>query len=214
MKLKTNAKFSDYLATHIFITTDYKWGRGWTIDEANRFENEVYPALEAKGYKIISDDFSMACPHIQKDGFLEELDLYFHPMQLTGYAKQEEIDEIVDVLKNCKSVYSVDEVRAEKVYDLTEYQYDKMLESNIPEILEWMEDYKKKNRSTYDMPMAFARECRLPAKCFSVGGARSSSDVDCVFIQHIDTALKAMEKQKQKKMSQTKKQKKSFEVDR
>ena len=162
-------------------------GTCWTVAQANRFKNAVYNALENHGYTITPSDLSGGCPTLSKKGFREKLSLYMHPNEFSGYATEEQIQDICNILKReCADVCMVTSVRKEEVYDMTEDEYEEVLAENSPAIIEWMRTYKRNHPNSFYMDMEFAERFRPKLSCFSACGGRSSSDVDCKFIRNLE----------------------------
>ena len=110
-------KIADEQKVHISITSDYIWGKGWSRDEADKFENIVYPKLIEAGYEIKYSKDSSSCDYLvlpkrceYKGRFSSgnKLNLYMHPMEFTGSASPDDVEKIVNILKDCpECIYDV-----------------------------------------------------------------------------------------------------------
>lgn len=179
----------------IEITGDYKWGRGWTASEEEEFKQTVYPRLEEAGYEIIrakdsfSSDYLRAKDRVEIDGKIlkgNRLDLYLHPMEFTGFACPKDTEKIMGILKECSNcIYDVKLAYSEKVYDLSDGMYEKILLNNAKAITEVIAQAKAHGYSMYDIGYDFAEECRLPR--YGDGAGLSSFDVDVHTIETIKT---------------------------
>ncbi len=181
-------------SVRIELTSAYKWGSGWSIAESDAFEKMVYPALTESGaYKIKpSDDPWGGCPHLVSTNKANRLDLYMHPMEFTGYANEEDLHKITEILSGCKPcIEKVYITKNEPVYDMTDYAYRKLLIDNAKAIVDCVaekiknpqtrENYLQGNESGFD----FSRVCRLPRYKDKTG--LTSSDVDITTVSEILT---------------------------
>lgn len=180
----------------IDLESDYKWGRGWNLEEKNRFEKEVYGKLKDIGYSVSTPKMDCEAPTLTRgratsiihpDGKIDysvpdSLSLYLHPMCFSGYARQEDIDEIVKVLDSCESVYKV-RVRTEIAYFLIDSAYKNLLAKHSIAILEWAKEYKKHRGNLYDIGFDFAKKFRVP-RVGDSHGCLSSGDTDIDFIEN------------------------------
>lgn len=162
---------------HIHLNSDYKWGRGWTEEESKRFDNEVLSAFKEAGYTVKEEKSSFSSPTLTKGG--SRLNIYMHPMDFSGYATQEEIDEILEILSSCECV-SVRDVLTEDIYDLNNWEYKNLLAKNAKEILVLAKEAKKKRRLS-EFAFDFAKSHRVPR--YGDSGALTSDDVDISFIE-------------------------------
>lgn len=120
----------------IGIETAYQWGIGWTSRDARQFEKEVYPKLEEAGYTIIPDKYATSAPSLLKENDAVT-NLYLHPLKFSGYAYQEDIDAICDILKTCSTVKEVREPFCQDTYDITNEEYAQILTEHEDEIREY-----------------------------------------------------------------------------
>ena len=139
LKLKDSeqAIVSQQSYEHVFIQlqTDYKWGEGWSTDE-NRvaFSEDVFKKLEGMGYKLQQEDLESGYYLMTNDG--DKTHLHVHPAELTGYIKKEDLDGIKEVLDAAKSVESYEVKHEQPVCELTDKQYQKILDRNASRIAE------------------------------------------------------------------------------
>jgi len=197
-KIPEELPVSDYRAVHIQIKTDYKWGNGWTYEQARNFEQTLYPKLRQAGYDIKADDVVGFCDHLvsayrkeDKKGRIwdgNKLDFYMHPMEFTGYATLKDVEKIMDILKSCpECVYKVNLLKCDKVYDIKQGDYENIILNSSKEIVDAIATEKARGgRFFSDVGFNFAREARIPR--FGDSGGYSSSDVDV----HIVNAISKM----------------------
>lgn len=195
----------------IHITTDYKWGRGWTLNEERAFVREVYPKLREAGYYIEQGSESFSCDTLHKAteaGFWNKrnkLSLYMHPMEYSGYASPEDIAIIKSTLEDCRTVYSVDEIRTSLVYDLSDSEYEELLARNITGI----RDYFTHNNRPFDA-FDFARNYRLPR--IGDGPALCSGDTDIRFLSSAKIMLEELEREQSLKKETVRRSVEQIEV--
>lgn len=194
-------KKSEYLNVRVNIETDYKWGSGWTIEQCDAFEEEVYPKLQAQGFYIKDGDSFGGCETLHKankNGALnrfDKTDIYMHPVEFTGYMRKEDLDKMIEVLSNCKAIHRISSVSTKEVYDLSDSRYEKLMADNIVGIKNYIEDYMKSNKYDYNIGFDFAKANRLPR--VGDGSGLSSDDVDIRFIENAKTMLTLLEQDKE-----------------
>ena len=194
LEIPEDLKYAKEHSVRIELTSAYQWGRGWSTTEAKEFEEVVYPALTKSGaYKIHpSDDPWGGCPHLVSTDPTNRLDLYMHPMEFTGYANEEDLHKITEILSGCKPcIKKVCITKNEPVYDMPDYAYRKLLIDNAKAIVDCVakkiknpqtrENYLQGNESGFD----FSRVCRIPRYKDKTG--LTSSDVDIITVSEILT---------------------------
>ena len=166
----------------INIRSAYKWGSGWSSMQATLFKEEVLGTLRNAGYKIKESDISGSCPSIIGKTWNDRINLYLHPMEFTGYAKIEDIINIMTILKSCKQVYEVMEPQMDDVYDLSDSQYRNLILTHTNDILEiWKAKKQNPNYWMHDFGMDFAKEGRVP-RVGDSSGVLSSLDMDVALL--------------------------------
>ena len=157
----------------INIDSAYKWGTCWTLEEKRAFEDEIYPALMSKGFRIHNGDGYGSCETIkEKDGTY----LYLHPMQFSGYMTIEDIQKVMDVLTNAKTVNSVSTPILEDVERISDREYEYILVENAKLINEWIE--KNPHKDGFD----FVKQYRIKRDEDKCGYC--SDDVDIKFVNN------------------------------
>ena len=180
--LRDGLEFSEYKHIRINLNSAYKWSRGWTPREKNEFESCIYSKMQDAGFKIKDGEFDGSCERLKKSR--SSLDIYMHPMEFTGYATEEELNKIVEVLNDCTEVCEITGIYTEDVYALTEDYYIKVLAQHSEELLEYFRKLKSKRmNATWDIPYEFARRYRIP-RVGDCEGCLSCSDADIKFLTH------------------------------
>lgn len=184
MDLLKNLEVSKYKKVIFNLDTAYKWGRGWTSAEAQAFEDEVYPKLEEAGYTIRRSIDSMASDTIdEKDGTY----LYLHPMDWSGYLKEEDIEKIYNILKSVSpDICHVTSYKTWDCYELSDYKYEQILCENASDIVKWI------IANPYKNGFDFAKDYHIPRLRDAYG--RCSSDVDIRFVNNLKNILNNLDK--------------------
>lgn len=180
--LRDGLEISEYKRIRINLDSAYKWGSGWTARERNEFESCIYPKMQDAGFEIKEGEFDGSCERLKKSR--SSLDIYMHPMEFTGYATENELRKIVDILNKCTEVCTIRNIITEDVYALTDDYYIKVLAEHSEELLEYFRKLKaKRMNSNWDIPFEFARRYRIP-RVGDSEGCLSSSDADIKFLTH------------------------------
>lgn len=161
---------SKYRKVRIELDTEYKWGRGWVSREArDRFHMITENALLMNDFSVRQPEFAMAAPSIVFDENDDGLSLYFHPMELTGYVPEDQLNKLLKVLReDCKEVIGdVRLVRNEPCYDLSDKDYADLIKSKSKEIVKCIKEERSKHRydilnDIFEIGTDFAREVRIP----------------------------------------------------
>lgn len=191
-ELHQDLVMSDYARFYVPIVTEYKIGNGWkdAKDQAMLFHHEVRnlpAALRSINAQIEEGDYG-ACDtlYIPKT----PMNMYMHPMELTGYATVEQLMTILSAVSSMSSVKEIGNVEIDNVYELNDHTYRQMLAKLAPEILE-AAMLAKELGIVYDFPFDFAKHCRVPrvgdASCYC------STDTDIEYVENLVTALKAFD---------------------
>lgn len=186
-------KSSEFLKTRIGIETAYKWGEGWTTQEAKDFENELYPKLIREGFAIEQPKDSIGCDHIRKGNniglvnYHDKTDLYLHPMELTGYIRKDDLSDLLRILGSCDCIHKIGQLTTSEVYDITDAGYIELLMNNAVNIKENFIDKLHENerfkRLYGNDGFEFAKKFRLPR--VGDGTGISSCDVDVSFVSNL-----------------------------
>lgn len=187
MDLKIGLTESVYKKVRINLITAYKWGRGWTSSEAEAFKNEVFPALERAGFVIKEGTSYGGCETLTDKENFSQTYLYLHPMEFTGYLKDEDIEKVLNVVKNCTCIERVEAPQIEIAYDVTDEEYASILADHSKELLEMMREAKEKKR-LYDFEFDFMRGYRIPR----VGDSSCLSSSDFEY-KWLNSFIKVME---------------------
>lgn len=175
MKLVYNIKMSNYYRFYLALDTAYKWSRGMTREEQTAFEKDVYPKIEAAGYILERPKDEYSCPRIKKDGDTR-MDLYLHPMEITGLATEEQMNDIRSILKRCTTIKATELKSSDQIEDLDEKDYLEILENNRDEIIAWIKESKKNDG------FAFAKQYRPACFCLSSISIYGSTDLDVKYV--------------------------------
>ena len=229
LEIPEDIKVSEYMRVDIKITTAYKYGSGWGSQEAiqnygsgsnaaNAWELEVYEKLSNAGYYIEKADMEGSCETLLesklkgKNYRADHLDLYMHPMEFTGYATMDQLNEIVDILESCKTIDNVRVNIAERVYSMSDYLYEQVLNDNAERIVRHIcEKYKPKDREySGQIAIDFAGECRLP-RANAQSSCLSSSDIDVKYITQLMNFCKMFDNAVYKKVDKELKQESMIE---
>jgi hypothetical protein len=122
-----------YTKVHIAIESGYVWGTdkpGMPPEAYAKFEKEVRELLGQAGFAIKEASRLSSCQTVNKD---KEY-LYCHPMDLSGYLKEESIPKVIEAIKKAKT-FTLREVReVEKVHDYTPEELRADLETKRPRL--------------------------------------------------------------------------------
>lgn len=176
------AKLSDYENVTIALQTDYMDGSGWNKGQATAFEEDVYPALKLAGFKLVEAEQKAYCPYIRSAEINNKLNLYLHPQAITGDGKMDDINKIIDTLKECPTVYDVRLHYHEPVYDISDHAYHTFLLEHSDEIIECMQEAILRGKEIYrgEIGYEFARDCRLPRIGDGSGFGFDDTDVQTI----------------------------------
>lgn len=184
---------------HVSLDTDYKWGVGWGSDDyeamknAKNFEN-VHNTLIAHadeiGYKFQRPTSSGACPELKSKNITETVDLYIHPMEITGVATKETMQKIISVLKeNCsEQIREIRVDREKELYDVSDAMYQRILDKNSSEIFKALKegsDISISNHEYFNAGMDFAKATRIPRIQNRTEGVLCSSDIDVAYVESL-----------------------------
>lgn len=197
MQLKHNFEISKQRKVRINILTDYRWGEdtNWDSTKDNSFRKYMKERFNEFGLNVEESKNHYICDRLQGDDY----NIYMHPKAFTGYATEDVVNTILKVLKSCPMVYQIDKPILSGVYLISDEEYKNIMRDNIIDILEWIRQYKKTHKMTYNIGFDFAKETRIPR--VNQGSCYTSSDVDVVFIDsimHSHTFNKENKKNKKK----------------
>ena len=183
---------SDYVRTSIGIEGLYGWGKGYYSSAHQEFfQNVVYNAFYNKGYEIIESNFSGSCAHLTKKG--SNLDIYMHPMEFSGVATPEEIEDIIGILSSFEEL-KVRENRRENLYDISDSTYRFMIFDRAEDIAR---EYAYSREKGVDAAFEFAKNAGIERlQHFHLG--YSSSDLDITAAAQIIDRYKELRKESPK----------------
>jgi len=183
---------SDYVRTSIAIEGLYGWGTGYySSSHREFFENAVYDAFYNKGYEIIESNSSGHCAHLAKKG--SNLDIYMHPMEFSGTATPEEIEDIIGILSSFEQL-KVNENRRDVLYDIPDSTYRFMIFDRAEEIVR---EYAYSREKGVDAAFDFAKNAGIERlQHFHLG--YSSSDLDITAAAQIIDRYKELKKENPK----------------
>lgn len=176
-KLDPKTELSQYEVVTISLRTDYHDGSGWESKDAKQlYENEVRDAFENAGYTIEQPEFKASCPILKSKEHNNKMSLYMHPQAYTGHVKKDEIDKIMNILKECSNVYSVRLHYHEPVYDISDSKYHKLILEQSKEIVNYLKKAAERGVYIGDAGFDFAEECRILR--LQDGSGYTSDDID------------------------------------
>lgn len=188
MNLTENLQYSDYRKVRIGIDSAYKWGQGWTHQDAEVFHVQVINGLFDAGFTIKSEKHSGSSPSIIGKNQFDPTYLYLHPMEFTGYMKTEDVKKVLEVLNSCDCV-SVYKTELGDVYELSDVEYGKILAKHSAEILNFVRSYNDEHGNLYECGLDFIKKYRIP-RVGDTNGVISSSDFECIWIDNFINILK------------------------
>ena len=189
---------SKYKYVHMHIDSAYQLGTGWTASQEAAFKNEVYAKL-AQEFFIADAESDFDCDHLhEKNAYgrrhvMDKMDLYMHPMEFTGFATDEQIQKIQELLKDCRTMSITKVDIKDGYYELSDMQYEKLLSQNIVGIKEFLDEIP----NDLDPGEIFAKEHKLNRVGDRIG--LSSMDVDWRFVNNAKTMLTLLDEYQKEK---------------
>lgn len=104
LKLPKDIQIAPERNINIQIKTDYEWGSGWTGTQQQKFKDIVFPKLQEAGFIIKEPKNSFGCETLHSPDPNNKMDIYMHPMEFTGYAREADIKKIYDVFTDSPEV--------------------------------------------------------------------------------------------------------------
>lgn len=192
-----NRMESEFLKFDIKIESKYKWGFGWTSSDSEKFYSQVLDGLRKAGFSIEEKRDDLSCPIIKGKGSFDKTYAYLHPMEFTGYAKEKDIQKILDVLEHCDRdvVESAYISKKSIVSELSDFDYKKLLIKNTSKIAKWQDEMVASGCYERELGMEFAKEYRIP-RVGDKSGCLSSGDVDVEFVEQLYQIRKELKKDK------------------
>lgn len=191
---------SEYKRVYIGIHGDYQMGTGWTKQQADTFHTEVHNKLRSYGFKINEPDMSGACSELTK-GKYDKTNLYLHPMEFTGYIRDDDCTKVLSALSECKCIKDFTLKYQEECYELSDVQYSNLITNNAIGIINrFKENYGDASKSVID---DFAWEFNKNNRIQRVGDTTgfSSDDIGYNTIKNILSVAKelgALDREKSK----------------
>ena len=184
-------KLSDLKSVFLQIKTDYVWGMGWTdMDKAKEYEDVFYSMLLAQDDWVLKpSSISGGCPSLMsKDG----MKLYMHPMEITGYCTQAQLDKILEIIGTIEKnpnlygevIKSHHLAYVRPTYELTDSEYIQFLEENKDSIIDYIKNIPTP-LSPVDIGRDFASNCRIARPYDSTIGVFNSLDADVKYITEL-----------------------------
>lgn len=185
-----NPEFSNTIYLHLSYETGYTFIDGWgnREQEHEAFANELRTILPDKKmrWRVTSELMSYACPSLQGPA---GMDLYLHPMEITGYMLEKDIPLLLEKLRSFQSIKRIhqDNMIVKKVSTLSDGQYLDLLMAHVEEIKAWIGTLSVDQKR--NCGIEFAKTCRLP-RLGDATGVYASDDLDIVFVNNIAEWMK------------------------
>lgn len=200
---------SGYKRFSIQVESPYKWGSGWTETDKLMFYSELkakiseHSALQDLSFKEGND--SGTSPSLVGKRFSDKTSIYLHPMEFSGYATDEVVGALFDVLNSMseRNVQSSELSYKKDVSGMSDLEYKRLLLANVANIARWQDAMADAGYSIYDYGDKFAASFRIPR--VGDGACLSSSDLDWSFVQDlalIREGLKDYEKVKESSLEE------------
>ena len=185
---------SDYFNIRINLEGLYGWGVGYfqnkPFDTYDFFNNTLQGALEKAGFEIEKEQSENLCNCLRQEN--TRLDLYLHPMEITGCATLEQADKILEIIKEYPDYVKAEMERAEILYDIPDRTYRYMIYSRAGEIAK---EILSVPSSAYDADMKFAEKCHIDrVQGYSTGGF-SWTDTDVSSVKDIKDRVKQLKEE-------------------
>lgn len=165
----------------VTITIDglYANGTGYIVNPV-AYKTDVYPKFLEAGYKIEEPKDGFGCPSLTKPG--TKLSLYMHPEGYTGYASNEDINKVRDILASCPLVSEARLHFSQTVYDMNDFDYKRLLIKNSKAIISEIKDYLDKGGFVHSSELGFdfARNARIERVGDSSGILFDDTDVQMI----------------------------------
>ncbi len=169
------------------LVTDYKMGSGWgfagRFASAN-FRDAMVNFFGSNGWAVRLPEDSYTCVTVRKNGQY----LYLHPMEITGYIKEESLEELRTILSFVPEdvLHGFDEGRlGEEVYSLSDGDIVNLFREHKAEIWSILSSALAKHEGK---PIEWvvwdyvSSEAIIPRDNETSGGGRSSSDIENVLL--------------------------------
>lgn len=184
-------ELSDYVRFYLPIHTSYQWGEGFQSEaDVVLFDADVTSVVKTRHkypYDISYHRNPGECDHIVVEG--TPTNVYVHPMELSGDAKIDQVDELIEIFRGFRSVRSVGEPIINPLYTVTNKEYKNKLIGLSREILDAAKLAKELGRLN-EFHFDFANKCRIP-RCGD-SNALCSTDLDIAFIRDFVDINKAL----------------------
>lgn len=183
---------SEFKRVYIGIHSDYQMGTGWTEKQANTFHTEVHNKLRSYGFTVDEPKDSYSCAILSKGYKHDKTYLYLHPMEFTGYIRDEDCEKVMSALAECKCIKDFTLKFQHECYDLRDVQYSNLITQNAMNIINrFKENYDKTDKSVIDdFAWEFAKNNNIPRVGDKSGF--SSDDIGYNTIRNILTVAKEL----------------------
>ena len=153
--------------------------------------------LKKAGFSIEKEKDDFSCPILKGKNSFEKTYAYLHPMEFTGYAKEEDIQKILNVLEKCDRDVVEEAYLFKKsiVSELSDFDYKKLLIKNTSKIARWQDEMVASGCHERELGMEFAKEYRIP-RVGDKSGCLSSGDIDVEFVEQLYQIRKELSKEK------------------
>lgn len=171
-----------------------KYGVGFENQEDKKlFFKTITEIFLNDGWEIKKEKYNSGCPTVTK----EKQELYLHPQELSGVVKEENIFYIEKLISN-SDLFKFEKTDIyEDVFDLTDDEYIKILESKRSEIeKDLLEIYKTKRSNLYitnTVPLSRVLDKYRIKRLSQYIGVYSNNNIDW---QYIEGMLKDLVNQK------------------
>lgn len=156
------------------IHSKYKWGESWERKDAEEFKSEIFPKLEAEGFTIAAPEIIGACEMLKSK--TPQTNIYVHPMEITGYATETEIETLLKIFIEADCIYGVELSKKTSVFDISDDEYKTLIDEHAAAI----EKCFCKNDTKWNIGFDFAEHCRLPRVGDSAGLCAMDTDIKMV----------------------------------
>lgn len=158
-----------YYDTHFRIRCRYGPNSGWPDREAERaFDEEVCRLFQEAGWNVQDNDTHGMCSIVTKGS----QDLYIHPQDFSGVVAEEEVPKLKKLFEKAETFGCLTVDRYEEYLDLSDGEYQALLESKRDEITAViLETCRTKRKNLYvlgSVSLDIAQRFSVPRICNKV----------------------------------------------